>query len=58
MIVIDRKGYTNTDYLQADDQLSPRPPSDDKSVRRLGTKNDVPDDADEATQVPRPATSK
>jgi hypothetical protein len=54
----DRKGYTNTDELQADDQLSPAPSPDDKATRPIRTDDTKSDGADDDERIPRPATSE
>jgi len=53
----DGKGYTNTDELTADDQLSPAPSPDEKSFRAPGTNDANSDGADDDERIPRPATS-
>ncbi len=54
----DRKGYTNTDELQADDQLSPAPSPDDKAARPTRTDDAKSDGADDDERIRRPATSE
>ena len=56
----DRKGYTDTDDLQADDQISPIPSSEEGEVRRpASSEGSSPDRTlDDDRQVPRPATSE
>ena len=55
----ERKGYLNTDELQADDQLSPRPSSGNTDGHRtIEDDNAALDGAGEAQHIPRPATSE
>jgi hypothetical protein len=51
----ERKGYVNTDELQADDEMSPKPARDEQAAD--GSQKER-DGEDEARQVPRPATSE
>lgn len=49
----EEKGYLNTDELQADDELSPRPAREEKAADSPPKRhNDV------AREAPRPATSE
>ncbi len=52
----NRKGYTNTDELQADDQLSPAPSPYDKAARPARTDKAKLDGAGDDERIPRPAT--
>ncbi|MDM9627769.1 hypothetical protein QTL95_17900 [Rhizobium sp. S152] len=54
----DRKGYTNTDELQADDQISPTPSPDDKEARSPRSSDAKSDGADDDERIPIPATSE
>jgi len=53
----ERKGYANTDELQADDQLSPRPALDDAETGEIEISEDG-STVDDEGQIPRPATSE
>jgi hypothetical protein len=56
----DRNRYVNTDELQADDEISPKPASDgDKRDRPRQSGNArISDVEDDARLPPRPATSE
>jgi len=57
MSMEERKGYQNTDELQADDEISPRPSFDDKDGLER-PRRDVDHGEDDAARIPRPATSQ
>ena len=55
----ERKRYTNTDELQADDQLSPKPSSAGDDDRKLKSGDGAASArAEDDQRLPRPATSE
>lgn len=55
----EREGYTNADELQADDQLSPRPPLEPEGIRRpMSGEEASSDGSDDDERIPRPAISE
>ena len=55
----ERKRYANTDELQADDQLSPRPSPERAGVSRPMSDDEATlDGSDDDQRLPRPATSQ
>jgi hypothetical protein len=54
----ERKGYANTDELQADDQISPRPSAEGEDVRRRRPADGATCEGSDDQRLPRPATSE
>jgi hypothetical protein len=54
----DRTGYTNTDELQADDQLSPAPSPDEREARSTRANDAKSGGADDDARTPRTVTSE
>ncbi|MGV2103969.1 hypothetical protein [Rhizobium sp. 21-4511-3d] len=54
----DREGYTNTDELKADDEISPRPSRSAGGDATKPATTNAHEGDDDAQRVPRPATSK
>ncbi len=53
----ERQEHLNTDELQADDEISPRPPDGKSRSGRKTISHATNDEAEDTTRVPRAANS-